>query len=99
MEYYTELEKKHEKISMKVSIDAENNIFTRFSSLNRAKRVIAWCKKLAQKIRNKTSITSSIEADELIAARDTLVRLSQQEYFQEELNDLGKMIAYVYVLF
>lgn len=91
MEYYTELEKKHEKISMKVSIDAENNIFTRFSSLNRAKRVIAWCKKLAQKIRNKTSITSSIEADELIAARDTLVRLSQQEYFQEELNDLGNL--------
>lgn len=91
MEFQTEMEQKTEKIAMSAKIETENVIFARFSTLNRAKRVIAWCKKLANRIRGKSDVSQTIDADELVAARDTLVKLCQQEYFQEELDGLKNL--------
>lgn len=88
MQYTTEQELKREsKVAMAASLEQKDDIFERFSTLKRAVRVIAWCKR-ARKT-NKTGEKSSIlEPEELESATSLLIKLCQQQHFTEDISNI-----------
>ncbi|XP_031639984.1 uncharacterized protein LOC116351968 [Contarinia nasturtii] len=99
--FETNLEKKNNKTTI-MHAKAEINVLDRFSTLNRAIRSIAFCKRYMKqlKLHNNTkqlldpetaklqSKHQVLDIDELNDAKFTLIKLCQAEFFKEEINDL-----------
>lgn len=84
-DFDTELEKKNEKVAMNVVSEEEKDIFNRVSTLKKAVRVIAWCKRAANKAKKNAE---PLETDELSAAKMVLISMCQAKYFSDELAEI-----------
>lgn len=84
IEFETDQEQRNEpRVVMAAQIEPENEIFSRFSTLNRAVRVIAWCERVG-----KVGIKSKIlETEELIATKETIIKMCQRKYFANEIKE------------
>ncbi|XP_058822232.1 uncharacterized protein LOC131683878 [Topomyia yanbarensis] len=72
-----------------------NPIFSKFSSFTRLVHVTAYCMRFFHNVRHKirrqsipTTSSKTLSAEEINRAKDTLVRLAQEDEFKEELHDL-----------
>lgn len=81
----TKLEEKKVKSHTVTCEKTEDSILTKFSTLIRLTRVIAYCRRLLSPWPKGV-----LTAEELKKALDTCIKLSQRNWFQEEINDLTK---------
>lgn len=73
--------------------EEDDTIWKRFSSLNRLVRVIAYCKRFTNLIKNKENkpkFESYLTSKELSESLNTLIRKCQEEHFKEEIKDLNR---------
>ncbi|KAJ8957238.1 hypothetical protein NQ318_007802 [Aromia moschata] len=69
----------------------DDDIFTRFSSLTKTQRVIAYCLRFRHNLINKTDkLTGTLTNEELDRAMIVLIKMSQAVTFADELRKLGK---------
>lgn len=103
--FNTTLEEKKDKRLNVMQVSVSTDIVERFSSLNRAMRVIAICLRYMTNLRRSAKLKSAkstntvdknelssffVENDELFVAKNTIVRLCQQKYFAIEYELLRK---------
>lgn len=83
----TTLEERREKVHVFMST-FEEDILCRFSTLTRAIRAIAYCKRMHTNAVGPRR--GALTQDELVAAKKTIVKMTQQKFFQTELDDLAE---------
>lgn len=86
--YTTNLEEKRERLSVNVST-FEEDMLNRFSTLSKATRTIAYCRRLTRKNRPEAN-QKAISLDEIVEAKKTIVKMTQGKYYQAELDELTK---------
>lgn len=87
-------EVKEEKVMVTLS-PKEDSILTRFSTLSRLVRVVAWMKRFANNSTSKQRLSGPLAVHEIKSARECCIRLSQQEDFAGDIAALkaGKSVS------
>ncbi|XP_045541437.1 uncharacterized protein LOC123722922 [Papilio machaon] len=81
----TTVEERKLKCHTATSTTAESSILTKYSSLMRLTRVVAYCRRFLS-----PKSTGTLKAKELGQALKTCIKMCQRHYFQEEMNNLKK---------
>ena len=80
------------KVSVHFTVDADDDITARFSSLERCLRVVAYLFRFVNRAKdpNRGTTTSQLDLEEIEFAKRRLIYIAQCKYFQPEIDCLQK---------